>query len=65
MLIHAWAFEIRAECDMMRCGLIIYFTDDCAIVGDADFVLDGDGATCDACLATLHQHQGAETERTD
>jgi len=63
MLVHVWAFEIREECDMMRCGLIIYFTPESSIVGDHDFVLDGDGATCPGCLASVRQPQAA-IERT-
>lgn len=62
--VHGWAFEIRDECDMMRCGLIIYFTSDGAIVGNHDFVLDGDdGITCPGCLAPVRERVGADVDR--
>lgn len=51
MLVHIWACEIRDDCDMMRCGLIIYFAPDSSILGPDDFVLEeGDGATCGDCV---------------
>lgn len=56
-MVHVWAFEVRDECDMMRCGLIIYFTPEYRIVVDHDFVMGGDGADCAGCLAPVRQAQ--------
>ena len=47
---------------MMRCGAIIYFTAKGAIVGDDDFVLDGDGVTCEGCLAPTRQRVAADVD---